>query len=89
MQRELADNLGFPWGRNYEPRRPRPLCASQRYSKDARYINAIDSVVPNWLCVDASGKGVGVLDIQSRHLDYFTRDQPEYFDAAGQRWQCD
>src|SRR5436190_914467 len=41
-----------------------------------RYINAIDSVrselaVPLML----QGKCVGVLDIQSRHLDYFTRDQ--------------
>ncbi len=41
-----------------------------------RYINAIESVrselaVPLML----QGKCVGVLDIQSRHLDYFTRDQ--------------
>src|SRR5436190_9509408 len=45
-------------------------------SKDPRYINAIDSVrselaVPLMI----QGKCVGVLDIQSRHLDYFTRDQ--------------
>src|SRR5438045_9279410 len=45
-------------------------------SKDPRYINAIDSerselAVPLML----RGKCVGVLDIQSRHLDYFTRDQ--------------
>jgi sigma-B regulation protein RsbU (phosphoserine phosphatase) len=45
-------------------------------SKDPRYINAIDSVrselaVPLML----RGKCIGVLDIQSRHLDYFTRDQ--------------
>src|SRR5580692_1212104 len=43
---------------------------------DPRYINAIDSVrselaVPLML----RGKCVGVLDIQSRHLDYFTTDQ--------------
>jgi sigma-B regulation protein RsbU (phosphoserine phosphatase) len=45
-------------------------------TKDSRYINAIDSVrselaVPLML----QGKCVGVLDIQSRHIDYFTRDQ--------------
>src|SRR5262249_17442894 len=45
-------------------------------SKDPRYITAIDSVrselaVPLML----QGKCIGVLDIQSRHLDYFTRDQ--------------
>jgi phosphoserine phosphatase RsbU/P len=45
-------------------------------SADSRYINAIDSVrselaVPLML----QGKCVGVLDIQSRHIDYFTRDQ--------------
>jgi sigma-B regulation protein RsbU (phosphoserine phosphatase) len=43
---------------------------------DPRYINAIDSVrselaVPLML----RGKCTGVLDIQSRHLDYFTTDQ--------------
>ena len=45
-------------------------------SKDPRYINAIESVrselaVPLML----RGKCTGVLDIQSRHLDYFTTDQ--------------
>lgn len=45
-------------------------------SKHDRYINAIESVrselaVPLML----QGKCVGVLDIQSRHLDYFTPDQ--------------
>jgi phosphoserine phosphatase RsbU/P len=45
-------------------------------SKDTRYINAIDSVqselaVPLML----RGKCIGVLDIQSRHLNYFTKDQ--------------
>lgn len=44
--------------------------------EDARYINALDSVqseiaVP----IVFKGKCVGVLDIQSRQLDYFTRDQ--------------
>src|SRR5579884_3269542 len=45
-------------------------------SQDPRYINAIDSVrselaVPLML----QGKCIGVLDIQSRHLNYFTREQ--------------
>jgi sigma-B regulation protein RsbU (phosphoserine phosphatase) len=45
-------------------------------SRDPRYINAIDSVrselaVPLML----QGKCIGVLDIQSRHLNYFTREQ--------------
>src|SRR5713101_9438080 len=44
--------------------------------EDARYLNALDSVqseiaVP----IVFKGKSVGVLDIQSRQLDYFTRDQ--------------
>ena len=45
-------------------------------SKDERYISAIENVhselaVPLML----QGKCVGVLDIQSRHPDYFTPDQ--------------
>src|SRR5574337_680462 len=45
-------------------------------SKASRYINAIDSVrselaVPLML----QGKCIGVLDIQSNHLDYFTPEQ--------------
>jgi sigma-B regulation protein RsbU (phosphoserine phosphatase) len=55
-------------------------------SKDPRYINAIESVrselaVP--LIVRA--KCVGVLDIQSRHLDYFTRDQQNILTLLGSR----
>ena len=45
-------------------------------SQDPRYINAIETVrselaVPLML----RGKCVGVLDIQSQHLDYFTKEQ--------------
>ncbi len=45
-------------------------------SQDPRYINAIEAVrselaVPLML----RGKCTGVLDIQSRHLDYFTKEQ--------------
>src|SRR5882762_3737219 len=76
--RELADNLRIPMGQGITG-----TAAATGHSvrvsdtsKDARYINAIDSVrselaVPLML----QGKCVGVLDIQSRHLDYFTRDQ--------------
>src|SRR5256884_1706267 len=76
--RELADNLRVPLGQGITG-----TAAATGHSvrvsdtaKDARYINAIDSVrselaVPLML----RGKCVGVLDIQSRHLDYFTRDQ--------------
>src|SRR5437879_1032104 len=76
--RELADNLRIPLGQGITG-----TAAATGHSvrvsdtsKDSRYINAIDSVrselaVPLML----QGKCVGVLDIQSRHLDYFTRDQ--------------
>ncbi|MFI5097737.1 MAG: SpoIIE family protein phosphatase [Candidatus Acidiferrales bacterium] len=45
-------------------------------SQDPRYINAIESVRSE-LAVPLMfrGKCVGVLDIQSQHLDYFTKDQ--------------
>ena len=45
-------------------------------SKDPRYINAIESIRSE-LAVPLMfrGKCVGVLDIQSRHLDYFTKEQ--------------
>jgi phosphoserine phosphatase RsbU/P len=76
--RELAENLRIPVGQGITG-----TAAATGHSvrvsdttKDPRYINAIDSVrselaVPLML----QGKCVGVLDIQSRHLDYFTRDQ--------------
>ncbi len=75
---ELATNLRIPLGQGITG-----TAAATGYSvrvsdttKDPRYINAIDSVrselaVPLML----RGKCIGVLDIQSRHLDYFTRDQ--------------
>src|SRR5947207_4064627 len=76
--RELADNWRIPLGQGITGTAAatgHSLRVSDT-SKDARYINAIDSVrselaVPLML----QGKCVGVLDIQSRHLDYFTRDQ--------------
>jgi phosphoserine phosphatase RsbU/P len=76
--RELADNLRIPVGQGITG-----TAAATGHSvrvsdttKDSRYINAIDNVrselaVPLML----QGKCVGVLDIQSRHVGYFTRDQ--------------
>src|SRR5712664_2803026 len=76
--RELAENLRIPLGQGITGTAAAtgyPVRVSDT-SKDPRYINAIDSVrselaVPLML----QGKCVGVLDIQSRHLDYFTKDQ--------------
>jgi sigma-B regulation protein RsbU (phosphoserine phosphatase) len=75
---DLAENLRVPLGQGItgtaaSTGHPVRVCDT---TKDTRYINAIDSVrselaVPLML----QGKCVGVLDIQSRHLDYFTRDQ--------------
>jgi sigma-B regulation protein RsbU (phosphoserine phosphatase) len=76
--RDLADNLRIPVGQGITGTAAATGCSVRvrDTSQDARYINAIDSVrselaVPLML----QGKCVGVLDIQSRHLDYFTRDQ--------------
>jgi sigma-B regulation protein RsbU (phosphoserine phosphatase) len=76
--RDLAENLRIPLGQGITG-----TAAATGHSvrvsdtsKDSRYINAIDSVRSE-LAVPlmSQGKCVGVLDIQSRHLDYFTRDQ--------------
>src|SRR6184192_172130 len=76
--RELAENLRIPLGQGITG-----TAAATGHSvrvsdtsKDPRYINAIESVRSE-LAVPlmVRGKCVGVLDIQSRHLDYFTRDQ--------------
>src|SRR6266566_2490734 len=76
--RELADNLRIPLGQGITGSAAATghSVRVSDTSRDPRYINAIDSVrselaVPLML----QGKCVGVLDIQSRHLDYFTRDQ--------------
>lgn len=76
--RDLAENLRIPLGQGISGTAAatgHPVRVSDT-TKDSRYINAIDSVrselaVPLML----QGKCIGVLDIQSRHLDYFTRDQ--------------
>jgi sigma-B regulation protein RsbU (phosphoserine phosphatase) len=76
--RELVDNLRVPIGQGITG-----TAAAKGHSvrvsdtsRDDRYIPAIENVrselaVPLML----QGKPVGVLDIQSRHLDYFTPDQ--------------
>src|ERR1700732_2904241 len=76
--RELVDSLRVPIGQGITG-----TAAAAGHSvrvsdtsKDDRYIPAIENVrselaVPLML----QGKPVGVLDIQSRHLDYFTPDQ--------------
>ena len=76
--RELADNLRIPLGQGITGSAAasgHPVRVSD-VTKDSRYINAIDSVkselaVPLMI----QGKCIGVLDIQSNHLDYFTREQ--------------
>jgi sigma-B regulation protein RsbU (phosphoserine phosphatase) len=74
----LAENLKVPIGQGITgtaARTGHPVRVSD-VSQDPRYINAIDSVRSE-LAVPLMfrGKCVGVLDIQSRHLDYFTKDQ--------------
>src|SRR5713101_7680046 len=76
--RELADSLRIPLGHGISG-----TAAATGHSvrvgdtsKDPRYINAIENVrselaVPLML----QNRCVGVLDVQSRHPDYFTRDQ--------------
>ena len=76
--RALAENLRVPVGHGITGTAAatgRSVLVSDT-SQDDRYISAIENVrselaVPLML----QGKCVGVLDIQSRHLDYFTQDQ--------------
>src|ERR1700676_2789015 len=76
--RDLAENLRVPVGHGITGTAAatgRSVLVSDT-SKDDRYISAIENVrselaVPLML----QGKPVGVLDIQSRHPDYFTPDQ--------------
>src|SRR5215831_16891753 len=86
--RELAENLRIPMGQGITG-----TAAATRHavrvsdtSNDPRYINAIESVRSE-LAVPliVRGKVVGVLDIQSRHLDYFTRDQQNILTLLGSR----
>jgi len=86
--RELAENLRIPVGQGITGTAAatgHPVRVSDT-SKDSRYINAIDSVkselaVPLML----QGKCVGVLDIQSGQLGYFTREQQSILTLLGSR----
>jgi phosphoserine phosphatase RsbU/P len=86
--RELAENLRIPVGQGITG-----TAAATGHSvrvadtlTDPRYINAIDSVrselaVPLML----RNRCVGVLDIQSRHPDYFTREQQKILTLLASR----
>jgi sigma-B regulation protein RsbU (phosphoserine phosphatase) len=75
---EVVEKWRVPVGKGItgtaaQTRRPVRVADVQQ---DGRYINAVDSVrselaVP----IVFKGKCIGVLDIQSREVDYFTRDQ--------------
>lgn len=74
----LAENLRIPVGQGITGTAVstgQPVRVSDT-SQDPRYISAIESVRSE-LAVPLlfRGKCVGVLDIQSRHLNYFTKDQ--------------
>jgi sigma-B regulation protein RsbU (phosphoserine phosphatase) len=86
--RDLAENLRIPVGQGITG-----TAAATGHSvrvsdvaNDPRYINAIDSVrselaVPLMI----QGKCIGVLDIQSNRLDYFTPDQQNILTMLGSR----
>jgi sigma-B regulation protein RsbU (phosphoserine phosphatase) len=74
----LAENLRVPIGQGITGTAAatgQPVRVGD-VSKDPRYINAID-IVRSELAVPLMfrGKCVGVLDIQSRHENYFTKEQ--------------
>ena len=74
----LAENLRIPVGQGITGTAVstlQPVRVSD-VLQDSRYINAIESVKSE-LAVPLifRGKCVGALDIQSRHLNYFTKDQ--------------
>ncbi|HEY1424672.1 MAG TPA: SpoIIE family protein phosphatase [Candidatus Acidoferrum sp.] len=85
---DLAANLRIPLGQGITG-----AAAATGHSvrvsdvtKDLRYINAIDSVrselaVPLMI----QGKAIGVLDIQSNHLDYFTPGQQNLLSLLASR----
>jgi phosphoserine phosphatase RsbU/P len=84
----LAENLRIPFGQGITG-----TAAATGHSvrvgdtaHDERYINAIDHVrselaVPLML----QGKVIGVLDVQSRHPEYFTPDQQRILTLLGSR----
>jgi phosphoserine phosphatase RsbU/P len=84
----LAENLKVPVGQGITgtaARTGHPVRVSD-VSQDPRYINAIDSVRSE-LAVPLMfrGKCVGVLDIQSRHVDHFTKNQQNILSVLANR----
>jgi phosphoserine phosphatase RsbU/P len=84
----LAENLKIPIGQGITgtaAQTGHPVRVSD-VSKDPRYINAIDSVRSELaIPLMFRGKCVGVLDIQSRHVDYFTKDQQNIMSVLANR----
>ena len=84
----LAENLKVPIGQGITGTAARTGHAVlvSDVSQDSRYINAIESVRSE-LAVPLMfrGKCVGVLDIQSRHLDYFTKEQRNILSVLANR----
>lgn len=78
FSREVMESWRIPLGRGITgtAAATRQAVRVADVTKDPRYINAIDSVQSE-LAVPllVKGKCIGVLDIQSRQLDYFTREQ--------------
>jgi sigma-B regulation protein RsbU (phosphoserine phosphatase) len=86
--RELAESLRIPMGQGITGTAAvtgHPVRVSDVLT-DSRYINAIESVRSE-LAVPlmVRGKCIGVLDIQSRHPGYFTRDQQNLLTLLGSR----
>ena len=84
----LAENLRVPLGQGITGTAAatgQPVRVSD-VSQDPRYINAIESVKSE-LAVPLMfrGKCVGVLDIQSPHLDYFTKEQQKVITLLASR----
>src|SRR5271166_1393485 len=84
----LAENLKVPIGQGITgtaARTGHPVRVSD-VSQDPRYINAIEAVRSE-LAVPLlfRGKCIGVLDIQSQHPDYFTKDQQNILTVLASR----
>jgi phosphoserine phosphatase RsbU/P len=84
----LAENLKIPIGQGITgtaAKTGHPVRVSD-VRQDPRYINAIDSVRSELaIPLMFRGKCVGVLDIQSRHVDYFTKDQQNIMSVLANR----
>jgi phosphoserine phosphatase RsbU/P len=84
----LAENLRVPVGQGITgiaAATGHPVLVSDT-SQDSRYINALESVRSE-LAVPLMfrGKCVGVLDIQSQHRDYFTKEQQKILTLLASR----